>query len=229
MQVLDSVDERAIDALSARDEFFWLDLLDPPDEQLAALAERFGWHPLALEDTQHFGQRPKLDRYGDQMLIVFYGARPAGPATQLIEVHMLVSGSWVVTVRRDPCDQLDALRARLAGQDGNGEQFVVYRILDTIRNYPRMSVAAYPCRRQVRQPHARRARSGGHEPTGRAQLGHRALDGGGRVLDAAPRRSERRRVRERVVTRLDGAQLGEQDEPGRESARERRHPGGQLD
>ena len=132
MQVLDSVDEHAIDALTARDEFFWLDLVDPSDELLAALGERFGWHPLALEDTQHFGQRPKLDRYGDQMLIVFYGAHPAGPATRLIEVHMLVSGSWVVTARRDQCEQLDALRARLAGQDGNSEQFVVYRILDTL-------------------------------------------------------------------------------------------------
>ncbi|HXE45552.1 MAG TPA: magnesium/cobalt transporter CorA [Conexibacter sp.] len=132
MQVLDSADERAIDALIARDEFFWLDLVDPSDERLAALGERFGWHPLALEDTQHFGQRPKLDRYDDQMLIVFYGAHASGPATRLIEVHMLVSGSWVVTVRRDPCEQLDALRARLAGRDGESEQFVVYRILDTL-------------------------------------------------------------------------------------------------
>lgn len=42
----DSVDERAIAALVARDEFFWLDLLDPSREQLTAPAARFGWHPL---------------------------------------------------------------------------------------------------------------------------------------------------------------------------------------
>src|SRR5512142_1734522 len=104
MQVLDAVDEPLIDALTARDEFFWLDLVDPADAQLASLAERFGWHPLALEDMQHFRQRPKLDRYDGQMLIVFYGARPAAAdlesdAPQLVEVHFMVSGSWVVTVR----------------------------------------------------------------------------------------------------------------------------------
>ena len=46
--MLDRIDERAIDELLARDEFFWLDLVDPTDEQLAGLGERFGWHPLAL-------------------------------------------------------------------------------------------------------------------------------------------------------------------------------------
>src|SRR6185503_2183229 len=125
MRVLEAIDERAIVELTARDEFFWLDLVDPAEAQLAAVAGRFGWHPLALEDTIHFGQRPKLDRYGDQMLIVFYGAHPAAAATRLIEVHMVVSGSWVITVRRDPCAQLDTLRRRLGEQHGDdSEQFV---------------------------------------------------------------------------------------------------------
>jgi magnesium transporter len=133
MQVLDSVDERAIEELTARDEFFWLDVVDPDDEQLEALAQRFGWHQLALEDIQRRGQRPKLDRYGDQMLVVYYGVRDEGgddPA--LIEVHLVVSGSWVVTVRRGACRELDDLRTRLPEQADRSEQFVVYRILDVL-------------------------------------------------------------------------------------------------
>jgi magnesium transporter len=133
MQVLDRIDERAIDELLARDEFFWLDLVDPTPEQLERLAERFGWHPLALEDLQKRGQRPKLDRYGDQMLLVFYGARTIGhEAPAVIEVHLVVSGSWVVTVRADGCSALDELRRRLPTDQTQGEQFVVYRILDTL-------------------------------------------------------------------------------------------------
>ncbi len=46
------------------------------------LGQRFGLHPLALEDTQEFGQRPKLDDYGDTALLVFYSVdarrRPRG-------------------------------------------------------------------------------------------------------------------------------------------------------
>jgi magnesium transporter len=136
MQVLDGIDAQAIDELIARDEFFWLDLADPTDEQLAGLAERFGWHPLALEDMQHFRQRPKLDRYGSQMLIVFYGAHAtealAEEAPQLIEAHLMVSGSWVVTVRRQPCDQLDALRRRFAADPTPDEELVVYKICDVL-------------------------------------------------------------------------------------------------
>jgi magnesium transporter len=133
MQVLDRIDERAIGELLARDEFFWLDLVDPAPEQLSRLAERFGWHPLALEDLQKRGQRPKLDRYGDQMLLVFYGARQAGhEAPAVVEVHLVVSGSWVVTVRPDGCAELDELRRRLPADRTQGEQFVVYRILDAL-------------------------------------------------------------------------------------------------
>jgi magnesium transporter len=136
MQVLDRIDEQAIDALIARDEFFWLDLVDPADAQLAQLGERFGWHPLAVEDMQHLRQRPKLDRYGDQMLIVFYGARTsearADEEPELVEVHMMVSGGWVVTVRRRRCEELDALHRRIAAGPSRDEELVVYKICDAL-------------------------------------------------------------------------------------------------
>jgi len=133
MRVLDSIDERTIGELLGRREFFWLDLVGASDAELARLAERFGWHPLALEDSTHFGQRPKLDRYGDHMLLVFYGARRGAHETpEVIEVHVLVSGDWVVTVRRTPCAELEAIRARLREEPPESEQFVVYRILDTL-------------------------------------------------------------------------------------------------
>jgi magnesium transporter len=136
MQVLDSVDERAIGELIARDEFFWLDLVGPSDEQLGALAERFGWHALALEDMREQRQRPKLDRYGDQMLIVFYGVRASEDTSdeqpQLVEVHIMVSGGWVVTVRQHGCEELEQLRRRLAAESGRDEELVVYRIFDTL-------------------------------------------------------------------------------------------------
>lgn len=133
MRVLDTIDEQAIGELTARDEFFWLDVVDPSDEQLGGLATRFGWHPLVLEDTRRFEQRPKLDRYGDQMLLVFYGARRGEHETpEMVEVHLIVSGSWVITVRRGECSELTTLRTRLRADDAESEQFVVYRILDTL-------------------------------------------------------------------------------------------------
>jgi magnesium transporter len=133
MRILDTIDERAIDELRERGEFFWLDVVGADDATLARLGERFGWHQLAIEDTIAFGQRPKLDRYEDHMLVVFYGAHTTEEdGLDTIEVHVLVSGDWVVTVRRQACDGLDGLRKRLAQNGNQNEQFVVYRILDTL-------------------------------------------------------------------------------------------------
>ena len=87
MLVLTSVDEGKIRAERERDEFFWLDLLSPSDEELEQLGTMLGLHPVAIEDTREFGQRPKLDIYEQTLLLVFYSARatsdPDWPAEPL--------------------------------------------------------------------------------------------------------------------------------------------------
>ena len=131
---LTAVDPDAIREHLARDRFFWLDLISPSPEDVARLGEIFKFHPLALEDTIKFGQRPKLDDYQDYMLLVFYGARddPDDERGLLHEVHLFVSGGYLVTVRRDPIPVLDDERAKLEGKSLQSEQFVLYRILDAL-------------------------------------------------------------------------------------------------
>ena len=65
----------------ASGRFFWIDLTDPSAAEVDQLGEIFGFHPLALEDTAYFGQRPKLDDYGDYGFLVFYGALSSGTTT----------------------------------------------------------------------------------------------------------------------------------------------------
>jgi magnesium transporter len=133
VRVLDTLDRDAISALRASGEFFWLDLLAPSDEDVDALGETFGFHELALEDTKKFGQRPKLDDYADHVQLVFYGVgRDGAPGAALVETHLYVSGDFVVTVRRRPCAELDAARARIASGPAPSEEYVVYRILDSL-------------------------------------------------------------------------------------------------
>jgi magnesium transporter len=128
MQVLDTVDLDAIRALHEREEFFWLDLDDPSDADLDALGELLGIPDLAIEDSKEFGERPKLDDYGERVLIVFYGAH----ATALVEVHVHVSGKEVVTIRRAPCAHLWEARERAASAKVRTEQDLVYRVLDAL-------------------------------------------------------------------------------------------------
>jgi magnesium transporter len=139
MQVLDTVDLDAIRALHQREEFFWLDLDAPGDADLDALGELLGIPDLAVEDSKEFGQRPKLDEYGERVLIVFYGAH----GTELVEVHVHVSGKEVVTIRRAPCAHLWEARERAATAKVRTEQDLVYRVLDALATSLRVLADRY--------------------------------------------------------------------------------------
>jgi magnesium transporter len=91
-------------------EFFWLDLHGPSREDLDLLRDPFGFHPLAVEDSEHFGQRPKAEDYEGFLFLVVYGWAPDEDG--LVEVHCFVSERFLVTVRRDEAPSLEALRAR---------------------------------------------------------------------------------------------------------------------
>jgi magnesium transporter len=131
VRVLTQLDRRELEALLAREEFFWLDLENVSESDVEQLGELFGFHPLALEDTEKFGQRPKLEKYDGYAFVVFYGAR-ADEADPRVEVHLYVSGSYVVTVHREPCKELQALVQTIDGPPSRTEQFIVYRIFDTL-------------------------------------------------------------------------------------------------
>jgi len=131
---LNSVEEAEIRDLLARDQFFWLDLTAPTVEDIEKLRELFGFHPLALEDALHFGQRPKLDHYQDYVFVVFYGAREYAPGDTdvLREVQMFISGKYLVTLHEDSMPVLDEQRSRLEGVVLHSEQFLLYRVFDAL-------------------------------------------------------------------------------------------------
>jgi Mg2+ and Co2+ transporter CorA len=59
-----------VEPLLASGSFFWIDLPQPMAEDFAVLRDVFQFHPLALEDSEHFGQRAKLDDYDDFVFLV---------------------------------------------------------------------------------------------------------------------------------------------------------------
>jgi magnesium transporter len=131
VRFFDRIDSDAIAGLLERDEYFWLDLTDPDQKEVAALEEAFSFHPLALEDMVKRGQRPKLEDFGDYMFLVYYGAvETDGDGVELEEVHAFLSGSYIVTSHPRRCTALEEARERFDAQAPSSEQFVVYRVLD---------------------------------------------------------------------------------------------------
>jgi magnesium transporter len=119
-----------VERLLASGEFFWLDLHQPTPDDFAVLRDTFAFHPLALEDSEHFGQRPKLDDYDDFVFLVLYGAVP--DEDRLVEVHCFYSERYLVTVHRDEAPAFTEVRHRYqkrqAPIDDPGR--LLYRIVD---------------------------------------------------------------------------------------------------
>src|SRR4051794_8323076 len=133
VQALTTVDQDALRRLRARDEFFWLDLDDPDGGAIDALGDTLGLHRLAVEDTREFGQRPKVDEYGDELLVVYYGARSGeGGAPIPVEVHLHIGPGFVVTVHRDRCRQFDVVREQFDREPPEDPHAVVYRVIDAL-------------------------------------------------------------------------------------------------
>jgi magnesium transporter len=128
------IDEQVIRRQLEKDHFFWLDLEDPSEDDVLELARIFHFHPLALEDVRNFNQRPKLDDYNEHAFLVFYGAheRHSPDDDQLREVHLFVSGQFLITIHRDPLPALDEQRSKIDGRVMHSEQFLIYRVLDAL-------------------------------------------------------------------------------------------------
>jgi magnesium transporter len=117
----------------ASGSFFWLDLVNLDADGSDLLTNAFHFHPLAVEDAEHFGQRPKLDDYDDFFYLVVHGAQGDGGAT--IEVHCFYSSKYLVTIERGQCSQFDEVRTRatLRRQQGGGSNIMLlYRIIDSL-------------------------------------------------------------------------------------------------
>jgi magnesium transporter len=111
---------------------FWLDITGPVvGDVQTLLRDTLGFHPLAVEDAEHFGQRPKLDTYDSFSLLVVYGATPGG---QLIEVHCFYTENYLVTVHQDPFTDLSALADRWHNHPiGHPDHvMLLYRVIDAL-------------------------------------------------------------------------------------------------
>jgi magnesium transporter len=103
-------DRPTVERLLEGKKFFWLDLYQPHADDYEILRDVFKFHPLAVEDSEHFDQRPKLDEYDDYVFMVVYGA--STDEDRLVEVHCFFSEKFLLTVHRDDAPALAALRER---------------------------------------------------------------------------------------------------------------------
>jgi len=102
---------------------------------LQKLGERFGLHPLALEDVHNVGQRPKLDEFGDHLFIVMTQEKLAA-TIESEQVGIFLGKDYVITIQEAPGDCFDPVRDRLRKGGGRirqqGPDYLAYALIDAL-------------------------------------------------------------------------------------------------
>jgi magnesium transporter len=131
-----ATEEDVLAALAGKG-FFWLDLEESAGdgEVDELLRTHFGFHPLAVQASARFSQRPRFDDYDGFAFLVARGADPNH--TGMAEVHCFWNDRYVVTVHRGECTPLGQVRERLerhpmARQVASPQIVIVYLVLGSL-------------------------------------------------------------------------------------------------
>jgi magnesium transporter len=97
------------------DGFEWLEVKDPDEAEMAAIAKRFRLHPIAAEDALYPHLRTKIDRYQETWALLLKTARyiDSDEVVELAELMVFVSPTYFITVSSNTVEVLDLARREL--------------------------------------------------------------------------------------------------------------------
>jgi magnesium transporter len=117
----------------------WVDVKGLGSEDvLRRLGQVFGLHALVLEDIVNVPQRPKIEEYHDQLLIIARMVTPKRSGGFFSEqVSFILGRYYLLTVQEEPdYDSFGPIRERIRTNKGtirrNGADYLAYALLDSI-------------------------------------------------------------------------------------------------
>ena len=121
--------------LAKPDTLVWADLMCTDDGLLSDLAQELGLSPLAVEDAVAEGERVKLSRHPGHLFATTYSTRIDNAQTpdhrsRLVtsQISVFIMSQGLVTVRRDPDFDIDAVMKRWE-DDGDLLQHGVFALV----------------------------------------------------------------------------------------------------
>ena len=130
------------ECLNYRDEnsVSWVDILGLGSEDvLKQLGEIFNLHPLLLEDVVNVPQRPKVEDYNEQLIIIVQMVLPKENEEGFYseQVSFVLGKHYLLTFQEEPArDCFNHVRERLRSGKGKvrqlGADYLAYTLLDSI-------------------------------------------------------------------------------------------------
>ncbi|BCW07387.1 MULTISPECIES: magnesium/cobalt transporter CorA [Micrococcaceae] len=129
--------EQTFETLSEQGGMAWIGLYRPTRDEMAAVAHEFGLHELAVEDAVSAHQRPKLERYDNNLFTVLRPARylDDSETVEFGELHIFTGPNFVVTIRHAETGGVARVRHRLEQRPDllrHGPEAVLYALLDQV-------------------------------------------------------------------------------------------------
>lgn len=133
-------------ALKDPNSVFWVDMDQPSEDDLCLLDDIFGFHPLAIEDTIGYQQRPKIESYnhvGDAHNTGYFYMVIHGPDLRTFkenvrtkELDIFVSERYLVTIHEEGMSSIDYVMKRCKGDAKRvleqGIDMLLHSILDQL-------------------------------------------------------------------------------------------------
>jgi magnesium transporter len=122
----------------------WINLASPDTAGSEALSERFGWHPLDIEDVLSKRQRPKIDEYPDYLFVVLHFPvyDKAVQRLNAAELDLFLGEGYLVTLPNVELLPVTRLFQRCVDDDGlrdhlfsKGSGYLLYHVLDDLFDY----------------------------------------------------------------------------------------------
>jgi magnesium transporter len=119
------------------ESFVWIGLLEPTEEEFAAVRKEFDLHELAVEDAVQAHQRPKLEEYGETIFLVLKTVIYRGhvEVVDIGEVMIFAGRDFLITVRHGEGGGLGDVRERLEQRPEvlrHGPAAAMYAIVDRV-------------------------------------------------------------------------------------------------
>jgi magnesium transporter len=118
--------------------FIWLDYFKPEKNDLMALVDILGIHPLSIEDCLDSNQMPKIEYFPNNTFIIFNSFTYKGKALFIDEIDLFLGKNFLITVNginnndRRPLQDIDKIVGKDPGLAKSGPAFLMHVILDYV-------------------------------------------------------------------------------------------------
>jgi magnesium transporter len=118
----------------------WIDVQGLGSEEvLRRLGSVFGLHPLVLEDVVNVPQRPKVEEYDEQLLLItrMIMLKKSGTGFMSEQVSFILGRHYLLSVQEEPAaDSFGPVRERIRSNKGcirrEGADYLMYALLDAV-------------------------------------------------------------------------------------------------